>query len=51
MSKVFFDVGISLDEYIVGLNEGSKNHLDDAGIAIHNLMFKQFSISLIKFLT
>jgi dihydrofolate reductase len=41
MSKVFFDVGISLDGYIAGLNGGAKNPLGDGGISIHNWMFKQ----------
>jgi len=41
MSKVFFDVGISLDGYIAGPNGGPKNPLGDEGIKIHNWMFKQ----------
>jgi len=41
MSKVFFDVGISLDGYIAGLNGAAKNPLGDGGIAIHDWMFKQ----------
>lgn len=40
-SKVFVDVGISLDEFIAGLNGGAKNPLGDEGINIHNWMFKQ----------
>jgi len=43
MSKVFFDVGISLDGYIAGMNGGAKNSLGDEGINIHNWMFKQRS--------
>ena len=43
MSKVFFDVGISLDGYIAGMNGGAKNPLGDEGINIHNWMFKQRS--------
>ena len=43
MSKVFFDVGISLDGYISGMNGGAKNPLGDEGINIHNWMFKQRS--------
>lgn len=43
MSKVFFDVGISLDGYIAGLNGGPANPLGDGGIAIHNWMFRQKS--------
>jgi dihydrofolate reductase len=41
MSKVFFDVGISLDGYIAGMNGGAKNPLGDGGIDIHNWVFKQ----------
>jgi len=41
MSKVFFDVGISLDGYIAGPNGGPQNPLGDEGIKIHNWMFKQ----------
>jgi len=29
MQKVFFDVGVSLDDYIAGLNGGAKNPLGD----------------------
>ncbi len=43
MSKVFFDVGISLDGFIAGLNGGPANPLGDHGIEIHNWMFKQKS--------
>lgn len=43
MNKVFFDVGISLDGFIAGLNGGPANPLGDGGIAIHNWMFKQKS--------
>jgi dihydrofolate reductase len=43
MSKVFFDVGISLDGYIAGPNGGPKNPLGDGGMAIHEWMFKQKS--------
>jgi dihydrofolate reductase len=43
MSKVFFDVGISLDGYIAGPNGGSKNPIGDGGLAIHEWMFKQKS--------
>lgn len=43
MSKVFFDVGISLDGFIAGPNGGPANPLGDGGIAIHNWMFKQKS--------
>jgi dihydrofolate reductase len=41
MSKVFVDVGISLDGFIAGLNGGAKNPLGDGGIKIHSWMFKQ----------
>jgi len=41
MSKVFVDLGISLDGFIAGLNGGAKNPLGDGGIEIHNWMFKQ----------
>ena len=43
MGKVFFDVGISLDGFIAGLNGGPANPLGDSGLAIHNWMFKQKS--------
>lgn len=43
MSKVFFDVGISLDGYIAGPNGGPANPLGDGGISIHDWMFKQKS--------
>jgi dihydrofolate reductase len=41
MSKVFVDVGMSLDGFIAGPNGGSKNPLGDDGLKIHNWMFKQ----------
>jgi len=41
MSKVFVDLGISLDGYIAGLNGGVNNPLGDGGMSIHNWMFKQ----------
>lgn len=41
MSKVFFDVGISLDGFIAGINGGPKNPLGDGGLKIHDWMFKQ----------
>ncbi|HSD64422.1 MAG TPA: dihydrofolate reductase family protein [Ignavibacteriaceae bacterium] len=43
MSKVFFDVGISLDGFIAGPNGGTTNPLGDGGIAIHDWMFRQKS--------
>lgn len=41
MSKVFFDVGLSLDGFIAGENRGPKNTIGDGGMTIHNWMFKQ----------
>lgn len=41
MSKVFFDVGISLDGFIAGENRGPKNPLGDGGTTIHQWMFNQ----------
>ena len=41
--KVFFDVGITLDGFIAGLNGGPKNPLGDGGLEIHNWMFEQKS--------
>ena len=43
MSKVFFDMGISLDGFIAGLNPGPSNPLGDGGLEIHNWMFLQRS--------
>jgi len=43
MSKVFVDVGISLDGFIAGPNGGTKNPLGDGGMNIHNWMFAQKS--------
>lgn len=43
MSKVFFDVGVSLDGFIAGPNRGPANPLGDNGIAIHEWMFRQKS--------
>jgi dihydrofolate reductase len=43
MSKVFFDVGITIDGFIAGSNAGVNNPLGDKGIQIHNWMFKQKS--------
>ncbi len=41
MSKVFFDVGASLDGFIAGPNRGPRTPLGDGGIAIHKWMFLQ----------
>ena len=35
MSRVFFDVGVSLDGCIAGPNRGPRNPLGDGGVAIH----------------
>ena len=43
MSKVFVDVGISLDGYIAGPNIGPQNPIGDGGLAIHDWMFIQKS--------
>jgi len=43
MSKVFVDVGVSLDGYIAGQNGGANNPLGDGEIKIHDWMFKQKS--------
>lgn len=41
MGKVFFDVGISLDGFIAGLNGGLANPLGDGGLVIGR---KKFSL-------
>jgi dihydrofolate reductase len=38
MTRVFFDVGISLDGYIAGPNRGPKNPLGDGGAGLHEWM-------------
>lgn len=43
MSKVFFDMGISLDGFIAGLNSSPSNPLGNGGLEIHNWMFLQRS--------
>ncbi|MEP7085811.1 MAG: dihydrofolate reductase family protein [Gemmatimonadota bacterium] len=40
MSKVFFDVGMSLDGYIAGPNRGPTNPLGDGGRSLHEWMFE-----------
>lgn len=40
MSKVFVDVGISLDGYMAGTNRRPGNPLGDQGISIHQWMFR-----------
>lgn len=41
MSKVFFDVGVSLNGFIAGPNRGPRNPLGDGGPAIHTWMYLQ----------
>src|SRR6516162_6729302 len=41
MSKVFVDLGISLDGFIAGPNGGPTNPLGDGGLGIHAWMFAQ----------
>jgi dihydrofolate reductase len=43
MSKVFFDVGVSLDGYLAGPNRGPGNPLGDRGTRIHTWMFQTAS--------
>jgi len=43
MSKIFFDVGVSLDGYIAGPNRGPGNPLGDGGTSIHEWMFQTAS--------
>jgi dihydrofolate reductase len=40
MSKVFFDVGVSLDGFLAGANRGPGNPLGDKGVSIHQWVFK-----------
>jgi len=40
MSKVFVDVGLSLDGYLAGPNRGPRNPLGDGGTTIHAWLFK-----------
>lgn len=39
MSRVFVDVGISLDGFVAGSNRGPGNPLGDGGLALHTWMF------------
>jgi dihydrofolate reductase len=41
MSKVFFDIGMSLDGFIAGENRGPKNPLGDGGPGVHQWCFQQ----------
>jgi dihydrofolate reductase len=43
LSKIFFDVAVSLDGYIAGPNRGPRNPLGDRGTSIHNWMFQTAS--------
>lgn len=39
MSRVFVDVGVSLDGFVAGANRGPGNPLGDGGLAVHAWMF------------
>ncbi len=41
MSKVIFDIALSLDGYMAGENRSPQNPLGDNGMTIHNWMFAQ----------
>ena len=41
MSKIIFDIAISLDEYMAGDNRSPQNPIGDGGMALHNWMFVQ----------
>lgn len=41
MSKIFFDIAISLDGFMAGDHRGPQNPLGDGGRTIHNWMFVQ----------
>lgn len=41
MSKVFVHLGMSLDGFMAGPNRGPANPLGDAGLSIHDWLFKQ----------
>lgn len=41
MSKVIFNVAISLDGYMTGDNRGPQNPIGDGGTTIHKWMFPQ----------
>ena len=46
MSKVFFDVAMSLDSYIAGPNRGPRNPLGDRGTSVHNWMFQTATLPM-----
>lgn len=39
MSRVFVDIGVSLDGFVAGANRGPGNPLGDGGLAVHAWMF------------
>lgn len=41
MSKIFFDIGLSLDGFMAGANRGPVNPLGDGGIKILHWLFQQ----------
>lgn len=41
MSKIFFDIGISLDGYVAGEDRGPQNPLGNDGTSIHSWMYQQ----------
>ena len=41
MSKVFVDLGMSLDGFVAGPNAGPKNPLGDRGTSIHAWIYNQ----------
>lgn len=43
MSKIFVDVGISLDGFLSGPNPDTKNPIGEGGLAIHEWMFSQLA--------
>ncbi|HEX9484419.1 MAG TPA: dihydrofolate reductase family protein [Gemmatimonadaceae bacterium] len=40
MTKVFFDIAISLDGFMAGPNRGPHNPLGDGGVSMHQWMFR-----------
>ena len=41
MSKIFFDIAISLDGFMAGDNRSAENTIGDGGMTLHNWMFIQ----------